>query len=177
MMTRIAITAAIRAFATLSCAQTASAQNLRGFAGAGAMQDVNSEQFPAFGGGVLIDMGTPWISAGAQGEAFVSWPYFGGRGSVFGQGNVMPKRVVRPFVLAGVGFVESSGPLFGGGVEVGPQGGRLGLRIAVEDYVRPVRGFACTAYGLSAGECAGFPDGGNDYTAHQVTFRVGVVFR
>ena len=177
MMTRIAITAGILAFATLSGAQTVSAQNLRGFAGAGAMQDVNSEQFPAFGGGMLIDVGTPWISAGAQGEAFVSWPYFGGRGSVFGQGNVMPKSVVRPFVLAGVGFGESSGPLFGGGVEVGPQGGRLGLRVAVEDYVARVGGFNCTALGYSAGDCAGFPHGGNEYTAHQVTFRVGVVFR
>ena len=58
MITRIAITAGILAFATLSGAQAVSAQNLRGFAGAGAMQDVNSEQFPAFGGGVLIDMGT-----------------------------------------------------------------------------------------------------------------------
>ena len=85
----------------------------------------------------------------------------------------MPKSVVRPFVLAGVGFGESSGPLFGGGVEVGPQGGRLGLRVAVEDYVARVSGFDLYGLGYSAGDCAGFPHGGNEYTAHQFTFRVG----
>jgi hypothetical protein len=176
MLTRFVSIAGVLAFATLCGIQPLSAQDLRGFAGGGVMSDVNSERFPAFGGGVLVDLGQPWISAGGQGEAFVSWPYFGGRGAVFGQGNVIPKGPVRPFLLAGVGFGESSGPLFGGGVEIAPRTGRLGLRVAVEDYLARVGGFNCGALGYSAAQCAGFPHGGNEYTAHQVTLRVGLLF-
>ena len=158
--------------ATVAGVRCASAQDLRGFVNGGVMSDLNNQHFPAVAGGALVDLGQPWISAGAQGEVFMSWPYFGGRGAIFGQGNVVHKGPIRPFVLAGVGWGESAGPMFGGGVEVGPRESRIGLRVAVEDYLARVGGFQCVAFG-----CEGFPHAGRAYTGHQVTVRVGVLFR
>ena len=166
---RIAGVVILVAVAGVRCA---SAQNLRGFVNGGVMSDLNNQHFPAAGGGALIDLGQPWISAGAQGEVFMSWPYFGGRGAIFGQGNVVHKGPVRPFVLGGLGWGESAGPMFGGGVEVGPRESRIGLRVAVEDYLARVGGFSCVAYG-----CEGFPHAGQAYIGHQVTVRVGILFR
>src|SRR5258705_10296833 len=150
--------AAMSVLALLAAAPGASAQEIRGFASAGVTSDVNDQRFPAFGGGVLVDLGQPWVSAGAQGETFVSWPYFGGRAAVFGQGNLAPKKAVRPFVLAGVGFGEGAGPMFGGGVELRAPNQRLGFRFAVEDYVVRLNGF----------EGSG--------TGHQVALRAAILF-
>jgi hypothetical protein len=41
---------------------------------------------------------------------------FAGRGTVFGQGNLMSNGRIQPFVLGGFGFGESGGPMFGGGL-------------------------------------------------------------
>lgn len=150
--------AAVAALTLLAGAARTSAQEVRGFASAGYSSDLNDQRYPAFGGGVLVDLGQPWVSAGAQGETFVSWPYFAGRGTFFGQGNLLPKGPVRPFVLGGVGFGEDGGPMFGAGVELRPSNERLGWRIAVEDYVRRYTAF----------------DGPK--TGHQVAVRVGILF-
>lgn len=146
------------AIAILVAAHGASAQDLRGFATAAVTSDVNNQHFPTFGGGVVVDLGQPWISAGGQGEALVSWPYFAGRGSLFAQGNLTAKRPVRPFVLAGVGFGEEGGRMFGGGVEFRPLNQRRGVRVSVEDYGVRYRGF----------------DGRR--TGHQVAVRAGILF-
>ena len=117
--------AAFAVLAVLAAAPCASAQSARGF---------------AFGGGAVVDLGQPWVSAGAQGEAFMSWPYFAGRGAVFAQGNLLAHKPVRPFVLAGVGFGEDGGTLVGAGLELRSPGTRIGLRVTVEDYfTRPSR--------------------------------------
>jgi hypothetical protein len=150
--------AGVAVLALLAGVSRASAQAVRGFASAGYTSDLNEQRYPAFGGGVLVDLRQPWVSAGAQGDAFVSWPYFGGRAAVFGQGNVVPKGPVRPFVLAGVGFGEDSGPMLGAGVEVRPPNQRIGLRVAVEDYMRRYNAF------------------GGPKTGHQVAVRVGILF-
>ena len=168
--------AAILFLVTAAGSGRLAAQDLRGFATAGVMSDLNNQHFPAFGGGVMIDAGQPWISAGGQGEAFVSWPYFAERGAVFAQGNVFRQGPVRPFVLGGLGFGESAGPMFGAGIDVRPGNGRIGLRATVEDYLARVEGFDCAAYGYSQPTCNAFPHGGRPYTGHQVTFRVGVLF-
>ena len=151
--------AAVTVFAFVAgTTHSASAQEVRGFATAGVTSDVNDQRFPAFGGGAIVDLGQPWVSAGAQGEVFVSWPYFAGRGAVFGQGNLAPKKLVRPFVLAGLGFGEEAGPMFGGGVEVRPPNQRIGFKVTVEDYVIRINGF----------------EGAR--TGHQVAIRAGILF-
>jgi hypothetical protein len=131
--------------ATVAAAGRLGAQDLRGFVAAGVMSDPNGQRFPAFGGGVLIDLGQPWLSAGGEGEMFVSWPYFAGRGAVFAQGNVMRRGPLRPFVVGGMGFGESAGPMFGAGIDVRPGNRRIGVRAAVEDYLAHVEGFDCAA--------------------------------
>jgi hypothetical protein len=149
----------VTALALIAGAHSASAQDVRGTAFGGVTGDVNGERYPAFGGGVLVDLGQPWISAGGQGEAFMSWPYFAGRGAVFGQATLAPKQLIRPFVMGGVGFGEDSGPMFGGGIEVRAPGQRYGFRVAVEDYVVRINGFDRRTT-----------------THHQVALRVGILF-
>ena len=157
-MRTLAIAAGIAA-ATFVTAESASAQNFRGFVGGGVMSDVNDEHFPTVGGGVLFDLGQPWVSAGGQGEIFFSWPYVAGRGGMFLQGNVVPKGPVRPFVLAGFGSGESDGAMFGAGVELRPRAGGAGFRASVEDYLAKV-------------------GSREEYdTDHQITFRVALTFR
>ena len=97
-----------------------SAQDLRGYVAGGVTSEVTHQQFPSVAGGVLVNVGQPWLSAGAQAETFWQWPYFAGRGTLFAQGNLFPNGRVRPFVLGGVGFGESAGPMIGGGVELRP---------------------------------------------------------
>jgi hypothetical protein len=155
---RTVTAAAVLALATLLHTPPAFAQELRGFVGGGVMSDVNDEHFPTIGGGVLVDLGQPWVSAGGQGEMFFSWPYVAGRGGAFVQGNVVPKGPVRPFVLAGFGSGETDGAMFGAGVEFRPRS-RAGLRASVEDYLAKVG--TRTDY----------------YTDHQITIRVAVTFR
>jgi hypothetical protein len=133
-----------------SAASPASAQDLRGFAGGGVAGTVNSEHFPIFGGGAVADVAQPWISVGGQGEVLISWPYFAGRGAVFGQANLVVRKSLRPFVLVGTGFGEESGPfMFGGGVELRAPNSRYGFRVSVEDNVR---------------------------TSHQISFRGALLF-
>jgi hypothetical protein len=128
--------AAFAVLALLAAAPCASAQTAaRGFAFGGMMSEGYSEWFPAFGGGAVVDLGQPWVSAGAQGETFMSWPYFAGRGAVFAQGNLLARKSVRPFVLAGIGFGEDGGTLVGAGLEVRSPDTRLGFRVTVEDYL------------------------------------------
>ena len=148
----------VTAIALLAGAHAASAQEVRGLTFGGLTGDVNGQSYPAFGGGVLVDLGQRWVSAGAQGEAFVSWPYFAGRGALFGQGNLAPGKLVNPFVVGGVGFGEDAGPMFGAGLEARVPGQRVGFRFSVEDYTVRFNGF----------------DGGK--THHQVALRAGVTF-
>jgi hypothetical protein len=150
--------AAAASLALLMGVTSASAQEFRGFASAGVSSDPNQEQYPAFGGGVLVDIGQRWVSAGVQGETLISWPYVNGRLAVFGQGNLTPGKRITPFVLAGAGIGEYSGGFLGGGVEIRPAGQRLGFRVAFEDYLTRYRKY----------------DG--SMTHHQVGLRVGVLF-
>jgi hypothetical protein len=163
-------------FASLSQARPTSAQEVRGFAGAGVMSDLNDDRFPAFGGGVLFDLPTSWLTAGAQGEMFLSWPYVAGRGAVFGQVNPVRRGVVRPVFLAGYGFGLSEGPMIGGGVELRLPHRRIGLRAIVEDYMARVDGFDCVSLGYSPSYCDAGLRGGRPYTEHQITVRIGLLF-
>jgi opacity protein-like surface antigen len=165
---RMLLTAAAMAVAVL-VANAAAAQEVRGFVTGGVTGDVNGERFPAFGGGAVVDLGTPWLSAGGQGEAFFSGPYAAGRGAVFGQGNIPAGPLVRGIVLGGLGFGEDSGPMFGGGLEIRPTGTRIGLRVTVEDFVGRLYGYSCpTQFAF----CQSTPDG----YLHQVVFRAGITF-
>ena len=150
--------AAAAILALLAGAPIASAQEFRGFVAAGVSSDPNQDQYPSFGGGLLVDIGQRWVSAGVQGETLISWPYVNGRLAFFGQGNLTQGKPITPFVLAGVGIGEYSGGLYGGGVEIRPAGQRLGLRVAFEDYLTRYRKY----------------DG--SMTHHQVGLRVGVLF-
>jgi hypothetical protein len=150
--------AALVVLGTLGGSRPGAAQEVRGFAGAGTASEYSST-YPSFGGGVLVDAGQRWVSVGAQGDGFVSWPYFAGRATLFAQGNLVPKGTFRPFILAGQGFGELDGVMFGGGLEVRPAGSRIGFRAAVENYRKTYRGI----YGSS--------------TANHMTMRVGVLFR
>ena len=145
----------------------AGAQELRAFAGAGFMSDLNGERFPMAGGGVTIDLGRPWISAGAQGEAFFSGGYPGGRGSVFGQFSVPGLGILRPFALGGAGFGEEAGPMFGGGIEVRAPNRRIGMRLSVEDYIASIE--PCPTDSIFSCE-ASRP------SPHQLTVRFAVLF-
>jgi hypothetical protein len=157
--------------AALSAGGPLYAQEVHGFAGAGVSSDINS-RYPAFGGGVLVDLPTSWLSAGAEGDVFVSWPYFGGRGAVFGQANVLRGRAVRPFVLAGYGWGESAGPMIGGGLELRVHG-PFGVRASVEDYLVRLRGFGCGSLDPQA-NC--HVDGGRLDTRHQIATRFSLLF-
>jgi hypothetical protein len=159
--------------ATVAGVRCVSAQNIRGFVNGGVMGDMNNQHFPAVAGGALVDLGQPWVSAGAQGEVFMSWPYFGGRGAAFGQGNLVTRGPVRPFLLGGFGWGESAGPMFGAGVDLASPEHRVGFRVSVEDYLARVSGFDCAVFG----GCQTAPHGGRPFTGHQVTVRVGILFR
>lgn len=156
-------------------ASTASAQNVRGFISGGIISDVNHQNFPSAGGGIVVNLGQPWVSAGAQGETFWQWPYFAGRGTFFGQGNLFPKGRIRPFVLAGYAFGETAGTMVGGGIEFRPLNGRAGLRISVEDYLSRIGGLPCGSFGLQS-YCDENPRAARGYVAHQVAVRAGVSF-
>lgn len=152
----------------VAAAQTASGQDLRGFAGGGVIGSINREPFPFFGGGVVVDVGQPWVSVGGQGEALMSWPYFGGRGAVFGQANLLAHKPFRPFVLVGTGFGEESGPfMFGGGLELRAPNSRMGFRVSVEDYVNRIGG-----YDAPPGYSYSYPA----TTSHQIAFRAALLF-
>jgi hypothetical protein len=155
MVQRIAATAVL---GLLACAPSVSAQEVRGFASGGFTTDVNAQRYPAFGGGAVVSLGQPWVSAGVQADAFVSWPYFSGRGVVFGQGNLAPRKPISPFVLAGYGFGEDSGPMIGAGIDLRAPNQRIGFRLAVEDYVLRYRGYQ------------------GPTTSHQIAFRAGILF-
>jgi hypothetical protein len=154
---------AAAAIVTMLCAVPgAHAQDVRGFVSTAVATDSNHAKYPAFGGGVIVDAGQPWVSVGGQGEALVSWPYVAGRGALFAQGNLAPKyQPIRPFLLAGYGFGEETGTILGGGVEVRSRGSRLGLRLAIEDHMQRPRGYN-TLRNLPA--------------QHQVGFRFGILF-
>lgn len=116
-------------------ADLGSAQDARGFLGAAVSSSVNREWYAAVGGGMTIDLGTPWLSGGGQAEALISLPYVAGRGAIFGQFNVIPRSHIRPFVLGGAGFGEDSGRLVGAGIEFRDRANRYGFRMTVEDYL------------------------------------------
>jgi len=159
---------AIAALFLVAAGANASAQDVRGFAGGGVTGTINNEQFPFFGGGAVVDVGQPWVSVGGQGEALMSWPYFAGRGAVFGQANLMVRKPLRPFVLIGAGFGEESGPLMiGGGLELRAPNGRMGFRVSVEDYVKSLDG-----YDAPPGYRYSYPA----TTSHQITLRAALLF-
>ena len=163
------------ALTTVVAAPDVLAQSVRGFVSGGVISDVNQQRFPSAGGGILVDLGQPWVSAGVQGETFWQWPYFAGRGTVFGQVNLMPRSSVRPFVLAGIGYGESDGPMVGGGLELRPRRGGPGLRVSVEDYVSRIGGLPCSSFGLQS-YCDENPRAARGYVAHQVAVRAAVLF-
>ena len=82
--------AVLLALVTHAGVATVSAQDLRGFVAGGVTSEV-THQFPSVAGGVLVNVGEPWVSVGAQGETFWQWPYFAGRGTLFAQGNLISK--------------------------------------------------------------------------------------
>ena len=155
-------------------AREAHAQAVRPFAGAAVATEMNAHRFPTFGGGVVVDLPGSWFSAGAQGEVLVSWPYFGGRGAVFGQVRIAGRRTITPLALAGYGFGEADGPMFGGGVEIRSPGSRFGLRVTIEDYLARVGGLDCAWAGQSF--CDEYPNGGRPYTVHQPSLRMAFLF-
>ena len=152
-----------------------SAQDLRGYVAGGVTSEVTHQQFPSVAGGVLVSVGQPWLSVGAQGETFWQWPYFAGRGTLFAQGNLISNGRVRPFVLGGVGFGESDGPMIGGGVELRPLNRRLGVRVSIEDYLAHIDGLPCESFGLQS-YCESNPRQARGYVDHQLALRVGVLF-
>ena len=145
-------------------ARGAHAQIVSGFAGVSLASEMNGQHFPALGGGVVVDLPGSWLSAGAQGETLVSWPYFGGRGALFGQVRIGGRRTIAPLALAGYGFGEAAGPMFGGGVELRSPAARFGLRATVEDYVARVNGFDFNENGVRL------------YSAHQLSLRIAFLF-
>jgi hypothetical protein len=149
--------------AALASPAAAQSPLVRGFAAAGSASDVNRQNALTFGGGVLVDLGQPWVSAGAQGDALTRNGYYAGRGAVFGQFNPLGAGPIRPFVLGGMGFGEWAGPLIGGGVEV-RTGPRLGFRLALEDYTS-----RHIVYDRA------FVETGRE-TGHQVSVKFGVLF-
>lgn len=159
---------------SVSGASAALAQSVRGFVTGGVISDVNQQRFPSAGGGIVVDLGGPWVSAGAQAETFWQWPYFAGRGTLFGQVNPIPKGRIRPFVLAGIGYGETDGPMVGGGVELRPRHGP-GMRVSVEDYLSRIGGLPCGSFGLQS-YCDDNPRAARGYLEHQVAIRVGVLF-
>ena len=163
------------ALATSAGVSVALAQAVRGFVAGGVISDVNHERFPSAAGGVLVNLGQPWLAVGAQGETFWLWPYFAGRGTVFAQGSLSPKGGIRPFVLGGVGFGESAGPLIGAGVELRPPNRRVGVRVSVEDYLSRIGRWPCESYGLQS-HCEANPRAARGYIEHQLAVRIGVLF-
>lgn len=137
----------------------------RGFTTTGSASEVNGQKVLAFGGGVVADLGQPWVSAGAAAEAFTSNGYYAGRGTLFAQVNPFGGRVVRPFVLGGIGFGVYDGPMVGGGIEARGPNTRLGFRVSVEDYIARYNRY---------GSGSSLPIGRQ--TGHQVSFKVGVLF-
>ena len=127
--------AALVIVGALATVRPLAAQDVRGFAGGGTAGGGSRDNYPSFGGGVLVDVGQSWVSAGVQGDGFVSIPYVVGRGTVFAQGHLLPKRAVRPFLLAGRGWGAFEGLMYGGGVEFKPAGRGIGFRASVENYV------------------------------------------
>ena len=162
--------------AALLLTTTVWAQSPSGFAALGVHQDTNDARFASASGGVVFDLPTEWLSAGAQGDLFVSYPYVAGRGTVFAQGNVVPRRSIRPFALAGFGFGESAGPMIGAGVEIWRPNGR-GLRVTVQDYLARIGGFECGQLGYDQTYCATYLHGGDAYIAHQLSVLVGFAWR
>lgn len=149
-------------------------QAVRPFAGAAIATEMNDHHFPAVGGGVVVDLPGSWFSAGAHGEALVSWPYFAGRGAVFGQLRVVRRRTITPLALAGYGFGEAAGPMFGGGVEIRSPGSRFGLRVTIEDYLARVGRSDCAWEEQQF--CDDYLNGGRAYTVHQLSLRVAFLF-
>ena len=164
MMLTVAVAAALVAVAALPAA--AQPVTFRGFATAGQVVDNNRSQILGVGGGVLVDAGQPWVSAGAQGDVLSSNGYYAGRGAVFAQVNPLGRFPVRPFVLGGIGWGEVAGPLIGGGLDVLPGNRRLGFRIAVEDYLMRIPTYDSRSLFKPAGH----------ETSHQVSVKIGVLF-
>ena len=152
------------ALVLLASARPASAQAVRGWAFTGKTSDINGQNFAAAGGGLLVDLGQPWLLAGAQAEALFQLPYVSGRGAAFAEGRIMPKSPYRPFILGGMGFGQDAGPLIGAGFEVGAPNSRWGLRLSVEDFLRRV-----DIYSL------GVATGGSE-VRHQIALRFGITF-
>jgi hypothetical protein len=154
---------AVTVAALLTVAHAASAQPVRGFVFGGSTTDLNKQQYPAFGGGVLVDLGQPWLAAGAQGESFFDFPYFTGRGAVFAEGRLAKPSAVRPFLLGGYTFGEISGPMAGAGVEIRSSRARVAFRLTVEDNI--YRGpFGFSGQGVST------------ETRHQLATHLGISF-
>ena len=98
-MRNLRIAASIALVASVGV-RTVSAQDLRGFVAGGVTSEGTDQRFPSAAGGVLVDVGQPWLSAGAQAETFWQWPYFAGRGTLFAQGNLISQGRIRPLSSA-----------------------------------------------------------------------------
>ena len=161
------------AFSVLSGgAAPVSAQQLRGFITAGGSSDLNTYH-PAIDIGVLRDAFTTWVSAGAEADIMFGNGYVSGRGAVFGQANLYPRRNIRPFLLGGFGWGEDSGPVLGAGLEVWAKR-RVGLRLNVRDFVAQFGPSSCNGYPESF--CDLYLHGGKPHSIHQPSIHVGVVW-
>jgi hypothetical protein len=174
-MKRVAVALALAGLSAVT-PRIAMAQPLRGLGNLSINSDLNGQVFTGVSGGVLLDLAHAWLSAGAEGDLFISWPYFAGRGGPIVQVNLVRHAPVRIFAIAGMSWGEQAGPMFGGGIEVWTQG-RFGLRATVQDYLASVAGFDCGYYGLDPASCDSNFHGGRSFTGHQPTVRIGVVWR
>jgi hypothetical protein len=160
----------------MGAARPVGAQPVFGYTAFSINSDLNDQVFSGASGGVLIDVAHSWVSAGAEADLFVSWPYFAGRGGTFAQVNVVRRSPFRIFAMGGFSWGEQSGPMVGAGVELWTRG-RLGLRATVQDYLARVEGFGCGTFGLDQPYCDANFHGGRAYTAHQPTVRIGIIWR
>ena len=170
--------AAIVLLATIVWLQPRSgaAQALSGFGTFTINSDVNGQRFTGASGGVLIDLAGSWVSAGVQGDVFVSWPYFAGRYGPVGQLNVVRRGPVRMFAIGGYSWGEQSGPMIGAGVEFWT-GDHLGFRATVQDYLARMQGVDCTHFTYDRAFCEAELHGGNPWVGHQPTVQLGITWR
>lgn len=153
-----------------------SAQQPRGFVTFGLSSDVNDQHFPGIGGGIVVDLWKTWISVGGEGDVFFSNGYVAGRGGPIAQANFIRHRAFRPFVIAGYGWGEQAGPMFGAGVELWSRG-RIGFRASVQDHLAQIGGFDCGSLGYDQSYCDANLRGGRAYIAHQPSVQFGIVWR
>lgn len=69
------------------------AQPLHGFTTVSINADQNGRTFSGASGRVLLDLADAWLSAGAEADLFVAWPYFAGPPNSY---RLSPSMIVKP---------------------------------------------------------------------------------